>query len=193
MSFGYKKKTSCKHAFYCVNEVINFYRQGKSKIHLVSIDASKAFDKLWRDGLFFKLIGKIPNELWRILHIYYGNSRAMVKYDGLTSHVFNISEGVKQGGVVSSYLFNFFINDLIENCVNLDIGAKINRLNLSIIAYCDDVMILSPSVGQAIKLLNECFSYSIQWKIEFNPKKSMAITIGKTRYIWMNDLKLMVQ
>ncbi|CAF1123171.1 unnamed protein product, partial [Brachionus calyciflorus] len=60
--FGYKKNSSCKQAHFIVNETINYYRQNGSKIHLISLDATKAFDKLWRDGLFYKLIGKIPKE-----------------------------------------------------------------------------------------------------------------------------------
>ncbi|CAF0851586.1 unnamed protein product [Brachionus calyciflorus] len=62
--FGNRKKSSCKQAHFLVNETINYYTQGGSKLHLVSLDATKAFDKLGRDGLFFKLIGKIPKELW---------------------------------------------------------------------------------------------------------------------------------
>ena len=44
--FGYRKKTSCKSAYFVVNETINYYRRKNSNIFLVSLDASKAFDKL---------------------------------------------------------------------------------------------------------------------------------------------------
>jgi hypothetical protein len=44
--FGYKKVTSSKNAFGVVNEVINTYVQGDSGMHVVSLDTSKAFDKL---------------------------------------------------------------------------------------------------------------------------------------------------
>ena len=45
--FGYKKMTSCKSAYYVVNETINYYKVGSSNCHVVSLDAAKAFDKLW--------------------------------------------------------------------------------------------------------------------------------------------------
>ena len=83
--FGYRKNSYCKQAHFLVNETINYYRQGGSKLHLVSLDATKAFDKLWRDGLFFKLIGKIPKELWRVLYLYYKCSQIKVKINGQTS------------------------------------------------------------------------------------------------------------
>ena len=44
--FGYKCATSCKSAYYVVNEAANLYRFGKSKLHLISLDATKALDKL---------------------------------------------------------------------------------------------------------------------------------------------------
>ncbi|RNA24308.1 hypothetical protein BpHYR1_014381 [Brachionus plicatilis] len=47
--FGYKKKLSSKLAYFFVNEVSNYYREHGSNIHLPSLDATKAFDKLWID------------------------------------------------------------------------------------------------------------------------------------------------
>jgi hypothetical protein len=61
---GYKQNTSCKHAYYLVNETIIYYTSGNSPVHIISLDASKAFDKLWRAGLFFKLINKLEPPLW---------------------------------------------------------------------------------------------------------------------------------
>ena len=57
--FGYKPYTSCKHAYFVANETIQFFTSGKSSLNLVSLDATKAFDKLWRAGLFYKLKDKI--------------------------------------------------------------------------------------------------------------------------------------
>lgn len=69
--FGYKRKTSCKHAYFVVNGTINYYNSGGSTVHLASLDATKAFDKLWRAGLFYKLKYKIKPSIWRILASYY--------------------------------------------------------------------------------------------------------------------------
>ena len=135
--FGYRKNTSCRHAHFLLNETINYFRQGGSKIHVISLDATKAFDRLWRDGLFFKLIDKTSREVWRILYLYYQNSKIRVKLDGTFSDCIRSTEGVKQGGILSPFLFNFYINGLLTRCLEKMIGACINTTNLSILAYCD--------------------------------------------------------
>lgn len=151
--FGYKKNTSCKHAYFIVKETINYYKHGSSEIKLVSLDATKAFDKLWRAGLFFKLYDKIEKWIWRSIVAYYEKSQIIVKYKDKMSDVYKTTEGVKQGGIMSAYLFNVFINDLIEECLKMGIGAKIGAVNVSIIAYCDDIILMSPSSDHINKLL----------------------------------------
>ncbi len=100
-----------------VNETINYYTNGKSELKLVSLDATKAFDKLWRAGLFKKLYGKIDFHIWRAFVSYYEQSKIVVKMNNKTSEMYKTTEGVKQGGILSPYLFNYFINDLIEDVV----------------------------------------------------------------------------
>ncbi|CAF0972572.1 unnamed protein product [Brachionus calyciflorus] len=113
------------------------------------LEACKAFDKLWMDRLFFKLKYKISEPIWRTFSNYYKKSKIILKYDNNLSDPIICTEGDKQGGILSSYLFSCFKNELLEKCIDLNIRATINGLNLSTIAYCDDIAIISPSSGQA--------------------------------------------
>ena len=175
---GYKQNTSCKHAYYLVNETVIYYRNGKSPLHIISLDASKAFDKLWRAGLFYKMIGKMEPCLWRILYNYYSLSKIIVKINDKKSDQIKISEGVKQGGILSPFLFNFFIDDLIRSCVDSGLGARMGRQSLCIVGYCDDLILLSPIVKHAEILLEKCERYAKKWKMEFNVKKSVTMSLG---------------
>jgi hypothetical protein len=176
--FGYKKNTSCKSAYFLLNETIQFYKRGKSNLHLISLDASKAFDKLWRAGLFFKLIDVIEPPIWRILFLFYSNSKLTISFNGRLSKVFDAQEGVKQGGIISPYLFNYFLNDLLNQNDSLNVGAKIGSVNVSMIAYCDDLILISPTETHMKMLINLCESYAAEWKIEFNALKSIAYSNG---------------
>ena len=172
--FGYKEHTSCKSAYFIVKEAIEFYEKGDSPIHVVSLDAVKAFDKLWRAGLFYKLKEKIEPCAWRMLFAYYASSTAIVSADGVRSSAFKTTEGVKQGGILSPFLFNFFMDSLISEIKDLQIGALLGKSNISILAYCDDILLISPSNGHMNIMLNKCERFAQDWKIEFNPAKSVS-------------------
>jgi len=121
--FSYKRATSCKSAYYVVNETISYYISGRSNCQFISLDAAKAFDKLWRDGLLYKLMPRTETSVWRILHRYYDESFAIVHVEGFRSKSFKIDQGVKQGGILSSFLFNFFLDDLLNRLLIMNIGA----------------------------------------------------------------------
>ena len=147
---------------------------GKSSCHLVSLDATKASNKLWRAGLFYKLINKIHAQFWRALFVYYAKSSIVVNCNGVRSKVFDTKEGVKKGGLMSPYLFNFFINDLICEIKALNVSALLGSLNVYIIAYCDDLILISSMSCHMKMILDVCSRYAKKWKLEFNPSKSVA-------------------
>jgi hypothetical protein len=185
---GYKARTSCKHAFFLVNETISYYLSGGSPVFVISLDASKAFDKLWRAGLFHKIKPFMDPGLWRLLYNYYSKSSIIVKFNNEKSEIIKTSEGVKQGGILSPFLFNFFIDDLLRVCLGKELGAKVGGSNLSIIGYCDDLIIMSPTEAHAQILLQLSEKYAEEWKMDFNPKKSVSLTFGK--YTSETDFKL---
>jgi hypothetical protein len=149
-------------------------------MHAVSLDAAKAFDKLWRTGLFFKLIGEIDPFLWRILYEYYKESYILVLIDGTRSEMFRTTEGVKQGGILSPFLFNFFLNELLEQNEALGIGAQLGSYNTSTLAYCDDLLILASNERQMSSLLDSCYQYACKWKLSFNASKSVSYSLWQT-------------
>ena len=83
----------------------------------------------------------------------------------------------EQGGVISGYLFNYFMDDLLRQCSSLNIGALLGNTNVSCLAYCDDLMLLSPTKLHMDKLLLTCFEYADSWKIKFNPSKSISFSL----------------
>ncbi len=131
---------------------------------MVSLDAAKVFDKLWRSGLFYKLIGKMDQGIWKLLFSYYSESYVIVCSEGKKSEKFKTT-GVKQGGILSPFLFNFFINDLLEEILAMEIGARVGKYNTSIIAYCDGLLLLSLNEMQMNKLLACCNNVNEKWNL----------------------------
>ena len=178
--FGFKRHTSCNHAIFVTKETILNYIEKQSSCKIASLDAEKAFDKVWRDGMFLKLIGKLDLDIWLILKKYYDSSRGCLFVNGSFSEQFIIRCGVKQGGILSPFLFNAFIDDLISECVDLNIGGLFRNLNVSIIVYADDILLISPIDKHLQLLLDKCSKFGDEWHLKFNPLKSHIISFGKS-------------
>ena len=88
---------------------------------------------------------------------------------------------MRQGGILSPYLFNSYINELCYKLSSCNAGCKSNGEMINNIAYADDMSLLSPSPKGLQKLIDICEEYGKKYNIIFNPKKSMCMCfVGKS-------------
>jgi hypothetical protein len=113
-----------------------------------------------------------------VLKRYYNISETQIINNNEYSNRFKIISGVKQGGILSPFLFNIFIDELVECIIEMNIGAKIGNTNMNIISYCDDLNQIFSSAIHGQAMLDKCNDYADKWKIKFNPKKSNVIVFG---------------
>ena len=92
-------------------------------LHVCFVDFRKAYDTVWRDGLYKKLISyNIDKRFIRLLRNIYSTSSLAIKTQHGRSNIFSSNIGLKQGCNMSPLLFNIFINDFL---------TEINRLTNS--------------------------------------------------------------
>ena len=95
-----------------------------------------------------------------------------VRWGDRLSTGFNVSNGVRQGGILSSYLFNVYMDDLSIKLNNRRIGCFVGYILVNLILYADVILLISPSAAGLRKLLVDCEDYGSGHDIIFNPKKS---------------------
>ena len=112
--FGFKDNLSTNMCTFALNETISYYTYNGSQTYALFLDASKAFDRLNYVKLFKKLLNRKMCPLTiRLLINMYLNQKIMVKWNNKLSQPFGVTNGVRQGGVLSPLFLSIYIDDLL--------------------------------------------------------------------------------
>ena len=113
LQFGFKDGLSTTMCTFMVKETISYYVNNGSTVHVLLLDASKAFDRVNYFMLFKKSIdkGMCPLVVRLLLHTH---QKLQVRLNDVMSNQFNVKNGVRQGGVMSSLLFGVYMDGLLE-------------------------------------------------------------------------------
>ena len=96
------------------------------------LDIEKCFDRIWLNGLKYKIQSLDCNKNIRIwLCNFLTNPKFQVKINNRLSNFYDISAGVPQGAILSPTLYGLYSSDIPRNQI-LSHGTKIS-------AYADDL------------------------------------------------------
>ena len=152
-----------------VSEVTNYFMRRGTAVNACLLDCSKAFDKCRFDKLFSKLIKKgLPLIVVRVLVFIYEEQTGWVKLAGTRSQSFKLTNGTRQGSVISPVLFSIYLDDLLKELRELQLGCHIGGYWLGGCGYADDLILLAPSRDVLQRMIEVCEVYASEHNLEFS-------------------------
>lgn len=168
--FGFRKQHGTIEQVHRLVETIHTAFENKEYCTGIFLDISQAFDKVWHDGLLYKLKKLLPINYYLFLNSYIDNRHYFVKEGGEISQLNNTSAGVPQGSVMGPILYLLFTSDLPQNEI-LTIGT-----------FADDTAALSvhknpKTASHQLQIYTNSISSWLQkWRIRANETKSVQVT-----------------
>lgn len=182
IQFGFRAEHSTNHPLVLLHSSIKAGLKEKRTTGVLSFDIEKAFDRIWHDGLIYKLIKfKFPSYLIHIISSFVRDRSFYVQVGGAASPLQDIPFGLPQGSALSPVLYNIYIAD-----IPTDFGED-TKLKL----YADDTIIETSDrkIANINKRLKDAaqtiYKYYNKWKIKINTEKTVlaCFTYRKTKQL----------
>ena len=122
----------------------------------------------------------IPDHLTCLLRNLYAGQEATVRTGHETTDWFQIGKGVRQGCILSPYLFNLYAEYILRNAglEEAQAGIKISRRNINNLRYADDTILMAESEEELKSLLMKLKEESEKVGLKLNIQKTKIMASG---------------
>ena len=183
--FAYKPNHGTEMSITMLKHITLEYSRRSTPVYTCFMDMSKAFDKVCHSYLFNVMKERgVPDYIINILQNWYTNQIMNVRWGDAVSSDFHVSCGVKQGSVLSPYLFNIYMDNLSDELSSHKIGCIVNDQVVNHNIYADDIALFSPSMSGLQKLVNVCNTYMTSMKLSLNANKTKCVMFNHDKKIW---------
>lgn len=181
---GFQKNLSCITTAFNLQETVYHQIERNSSVYSGFLDQKAAFDSVSHDGLFFKLgkLGVIGKPL-RLLQSAYKGLRCVIRVNGATSTSLDVKRSVRQGGVLSTLYYLIYIDELLQNLENSELGCCVGTTSGGNPSFADDIAVLALSPLNLQRQIDIVYAYCQQWRIELNVSKSNIVVFTKKRRV----------
>ena len=172
---GFKLGDSCINQLLSItHDIYESFNLGL-EVRSVFYDISKVFDKVWHDGIIYKLTRNvIPVNLLN-LEDFFKWKKTTRSPQRQVSTWKNVNAGVPQGSILGPLLFLIYINDLTEG---LTTNVKLFWDDTPLFSVVHDTQTSVNDINKDLKIMN---NWAFQWKMNFNTdptKKAHEVTFS---------------
>ena len=188
--FGFRPGSGTREGIFFINIMAQKHIEINQDLYTCFIDYSKAFDRVHHDQLISCLerIG-IDGKDIRIIANLYWHQKAAIRIDNELSPFTSIQRGVRQGCVLSPYLFNIYTEFIFRESNELE-GTNVHGLNLNNLRYADDTALLATDQRDLQKIVSKVKEESSKAGLDMNVKKTKTMIISKQPKGKLLDIKV---
>lgn len=167
---GFRPGRSTVDALHVMLQILEKSHEHDLELHMIFVDYRQAFDNINRKKLMqtLKDVG-IPGKLRNCIQMTLNNSKAIVKTEEGYTESFRINKGVRQGDALSATLFNLAMEGTIRR---LKVHGNIKTREAQILAYADDIVIISRSLKKMTEIFKKLIKESKMIGLEINESKT---------------------
>uniref|UniRef100_W5M4C0 ribonuclease H n=1 Tax=Lepisosteus oculatus TaxID=7918 RepID=W5M4C0_LEPOC len=179
---GFIKASGCSENLTTLQYILENAKKSCKQITVVFIDIAKAFESVSHDHIFQVLRQKeLDNHIIDLIEDSYQGCKTTIKTKNQSSQEISIKVGVKEGNPMSPILFNLAMDPLINALEELGCGFKTAAGNISMLAFADNLVLLSNSwegMKRNISILEE---FCAQTGLMVQAKKCHGFPISPTK------------
>ena len=163
---GFRSNDSCESQLLSIVHDIysSFDCYPSLEVRGIFLDISKAFDRVWHEGLIYKIQStEISGTALKLIKSFLSGRFQRVLLNSQTTSWSPILASVPQGSILGPLFFLIYINDLGNN---LSSTVKLFADDTSIFSIVHDIDLSSKQLNDDLKKISDLV---YQWKIYFNP------------------------
>ncbi len=177
---GFRKGRGTRNQIGNLRNLMEKSSEFQQPLYLCFIDYSKAFDCVQHKKLW-KIMSEMgfPAHIIQLIQSLYEDQEATVRTENGDTEWFTIGQGVRQGCILSPYLFNIYAEYIMRKAFD-DFSGKVSVGGRAItnLRYADDTTLIASSAEELLDLIIRVKVASEQYGLYLNVKKTKIMICG---------------
>lgn len=180
---GFRRGRGCMNQIFTVRQICEKYLAKGKEVYVAFMDLEKAYDRVDREAMWnvMRLYG-VGGRLLQAVKSFYKGSKACVRIGNEVSDWFPVRVGLRQGCVMSPWLFNLYVDGVVRevNARVLGRGLKLvgendHEWEVNQLLFADDTVLVADTEEKLDRLVTEFGRVCERRKLRVNVGKSKVM------------------